>query len=67
MVGPSFSGKTYLIVKKYKFIKIRSPEQYEEPKTTDDVRNFAENKGGIVTFDDMLDSNQKAIDPFSTS
>ena len=85
IVGPSFCGKTYLLLNKLKLIKLydpdkqikiitRSPEQYH----TDDVLNYIsveedlndrtiqDFQNTVVVFDDMLDSNQKLIDPFFT-
>ena len=45
------------------FIITRSREQYEESNLTDEIRKKNDD-GSIVVFDDMLDFNQKAIDPF---
>ena len=73
IVGPLFSGKTYLIFKKKGVInKDRSvitifSEQYEEKyHITNEIGEIIDYGGGIVILDDMLDSNQKAIDPFIT-
>ena len=96
IVGPSFCGKTHLLLNKLLFIRLdnpeqqikiitRSPEQYWnfeveetegasqaellrciseeedlEDKTIQDFQNYC------VVFDDMLDSNQKLLDPFFT-
>ena len=84
IVGPSFCGKTHLLLNKLQLIRLdnpeqkiciitRSPEQYNkieiedvsvdedlEDKSIQDFRNCC------VVFDDMLDSNQKLIDPFFT-
>ena len=69
-----FFCKTSLILKKLKnspnrdiFIKTGSPEQYnDEFNTEDEIREVNECEGGIVVFNDMLDYNQKATDPFFT-
>ena len=42
------------------------PEQLKGFGTTKEVSDKDEKKAGIIIFDDMLDSNQKPIDPFST-
>ena len=84
IVGPSFCGKTHLLLNKLQLIRLydkekeihiitRSPNQYEdfeleyivieehlEDKSIQDFQNCC------VVFDDMLDSNQKLIDPFFT-
>ena len=89
IVGPSFCGKTYLLLNKLELtcldkpdqqIKIitRSPEQYTGLRNQNlDLENYTveEDLGDrtledfqncCVVFDDMLDSNQKLIDPFFT-
>ena len=85
IVGPSFCGKTYLVMNKLKLIKIdrpneqiviitRSPEQYKILNSEIDLRieedleqrGVKDFEGCVVVFDDMLDSNQKLIDPFFT-
>ena len=73
IAGPSSSGETYLAMKKRKskthrdlFIITRFTEQYYGFDTTNEVLDFDEYKSGVSIFDDMLDSSQKAIDPFST-
>ena len=85
IVGPSFCGKTYLVMNKLKLIKLdrpneqmvlitRSPEQYKILSSEIDLRieedleqrGVKDFEGGVVVFDDMLDSNQKLIDPFFT-
>ena len=82
IVGPSFCGKTYLLLNKIKLrrfdypdqqIKIitRSPEQYENIDVEDvsveeQITDFQDYQNCCVVFDDMLDSNQKLIDPFFT-
>ena len=92
IVGPSFCGKTHLLLNKLQLIRLcdsekqihiitRSPEQNEDvgSKMKLDVGDFGlvveEDLGDkifqdfqncCVVFDDMLDSNQKKIDPFFT-
>ena len=91
IVGPSFCGKTHLLINLLKLKKIdhpnkeiiiitRSPEQYSEIKNKKDsdldlditIEDDFESKSiddfndCIIVFDDMLDSNQKLIDPFFT-
>ena len=49
----------------------RSPEQSEDIgmrgiEVDENVRDLEEYRGCCVVFDDMLDSNQKLIDPFFT-
>ena len=41
-----------------------SPEQFSYFNTKEEIRNINEYEGGVVVFDDILDSKQKAIDPF---
>ena len=88
IVGPSFCGKTYLLLNKLQLIRIcdsekqihivtRSPEQYCEDvggASHEDLgliveedledRTIQDFQNCCVVFDDMLDSNQKLIDPF---
>ena len=84
IVGPSFCGKTHLLLNKLRLIRLedpekqiriftRSPEQYEDVKldselgdieVEENVGDLEEYRGCCVVFDDMLDSNQKLIDPF---
>ena len=86
IVGPSFCGKTHLLLKKLRLIRLedpekqiriltRSPEQYEDVKldlelgdieVEEIVGDLEEYRGCCIVFDDMLDSNQKLIDPFFT-
>ena len=86
IVGPSFCGKTHLLLNKLRLTRLedpekqiriitRSPEQYEDVKldlelgdieVEENVRDLEEYRGCCVVFDDMLDSNQKLIDPFFT-
>ena len=87
IVGPSFCGKTHLLLNKLRLICLedperqirilkRSPEQNEFIEVGDALRDVSveENVGDLeeysgccVVFDDMLDSNQKLIDPFFTT
>ena len=85
IVGPSFCGKTHLLLNKLRLIRLtdpekqiriitRSPEQYEDVElhieqgieVEENVGDLEEYMGCCVVFDDMLDSNQKLIDPFFT-
>ena len=84
IVGPSFCGKTHLLLNKLQSIRLdnpeqqikiitRSPEQYsnfelEEVSVVEDLedRTVQDFQNCCVVFDDMLDSNQKLIDPFFT-
>ena len=82
IVGPSFCGKTHLLLNKLRLIRLedpekqiriitRSPEQYEfidigGVSVEENVGDLEEYRGCCVVFDDMLDSNQKLIDPFFT-
>ena len=92
IVGPSFCGKTHLLLNKLRLIRLedpekqiriitRSPEQYEDAElcidiggasqgalqgieVEENVGDLEEYRGCCVVFDDMLDSNQKLVDPF---
>ena len=84
IVGPSFCGKTHLLLNKLRLIRLedpekqiriitRSPEQYEDVElyiqgieVEENVGDLEEYRGCCVVFDDMLNSNQKLIDPFFT-
>ena len=84
IVGPSFCGKTHLILNKLQLIRLdnpeqkiciitRSPEQYnkieiEDVSVEEDLgdKSIQDFQNCCVVFDDMLDSNQKLIDPFFT-
>ena len=90
IVGPSFCGKTHLLLNKLRLIRLedpekqiriitRSPEYYEDAElridiggpshgieVEENVGDLEEYRGCFVVFDDMLDSNQKLIDPFFT-
>ena len=82
ILGPSFCGKTYLLINKLKLIRLcdgekqikiitRSPQQYtkveiEEVSVEEDLedRTIQDYQNCCVVFEDILDSNQKLIDPF---
>ena len=78
LVGPSFSGKTYLILKILSRIPDRDiyiitkspPEQYTNSKIKikeigDEIRPLNEYENGIIVFDDILgSSNSRYIDQF---
>ena len=97
IVGPSFRGKTHLLLNKLQLIRLdnpeqkvriitRSPEQYSEAllryngieiedteatlcvSVEEDLRDksIRDYQNCCVVFDDMLDSNQKLIDPYFT-
>ena len=84
IVGPSFCGKTHLLLNKLQLIRLdnpeqkiciitRSPEQYnkieiEDVSVEEDLgdKSIQDFPNCCVVFDDMLDSNQKLIDPFFT-
>ena len=85
-VGPSFCGKTHLLLNKLRLISLedperqiciitRSPEPYDfievggllrDVSVEENVGDLKEYRGCCVVFGDMLDSNQKLIDPFFT-
>ena len=48
------------------FLKIRSPEQFEDSDTTNEVLDFEEHKGGVAVSDDMPYPKQKSVDTFFT-
>ena len=78
LVGPSFSGKTYLMLKTLSRIPDRDiyiitkshPAQYTDSKTTnkeigDEIKPLNEYENGIIVFDDILgSSNSRFIDRF---
>ena len=84
IVGPSFCGKTHLLLNKLQLIRLdnpeqkiciitRSPKQYnkieiEDVSVEEDLgdKSIQDFQNCCVVFDDMLDSNQKLIDPFFT-
>ena len=78
LVGPSFSGKTYLMLKILSRIPNRDiyiitnshPEQYSNSKIkvkeiSDEIKPLNEYENGIIVFDDILgSSNSRFIDHF---
>ena len=78
LVGPSFSGKTYLMVKILSRISDRDiyiitkspPEQYTNSKIkikeiSDEIKPLNAYENGIIVFDDILgSSNSRFIDQF---
>ena len=78
LVGPSFSGKTYLMLKILSRIPDRDfyiitkspPEQFTNSKIkikeiSDEIKPLNEYKNGIIVFDDVLgSSNDRFIDQF---
>ena len=78
LVGPSFSGKTYLMLKILSRISDRDiyiitkspPEQYsnsdiEIREISDEIKPLNEYENGIIVFDDVLGStNSRFIDQF---
>ena len=78
LVGPSFSGKTYLMLKNFSRIPDRdiyiitksTPEQYsisnnEIKETTDEIKPLKEYENGIIVFDDFSgSSDSNYIDQF---
>ena len=76
LVGPSFSGKTYFILKTLSRIPDRDiyvitkspPEQYTNSKIkikeiSDEIKPLNEYENGIIVFDDILgSSNSRFID-----
>ena len=78
LVGPSFSGKTYWMLKflsrisdRYIYIITKSPpEQYSNSKikireTSDEINTLNEYESGIIVFVDILgSSNSRFIDQF---
>ena len=77
IVGPCFCGKTYLMLNKIllselenpdKDIKYltRSPNQYPNYETSQEISTINDYKDCLVIFDDMLDHNEKEIQPFFT-
>ena len=78
LVGPSFSGKTYLMLKIFSRIPDRDiyiitkspPEKYTNSKIkikeiSDEIKPLNEYENGIIVFDDILgSSNSRFIDQF---
>ena len=84
IVGPSFCGKTHLLLNKLQLFRLDNPEQkiciitrspeqnnkieIEDVSVEEDLgdKRIQDFQNCCVVFDDMLDSNQKLIDPFFT-
>ena len=74
IIGPSNVGKTYYMLKVLEkigeqrpiHIITRSPNQYPNNKTTNEIKPINKYKGSIVIFDDMGAKNSSQIDEFFT-
>ena len=75
IIGPSNVGKTYYMLKILEKIDskrpihiiTRSPNQYPNHKTSNEIKPINKYKGSIVIFDDMLGAkNSSQIDEFFT-
>ena len=75
IIGPSKVGKTYYMLKVLEkkgnqrpiHIITRSPNQYPNYKTSNEIKAINKYKGSVVIFDDMLGSkNSSQIDDFFT-
>ena len=77
IVGPCFLGKTYLMLNKILLSELdypdreiriitRSPNQYPNYETSQEISTIDDYKDCTVVFDDMLDHNQKELCPFFT-
>ena len=75
VIGPSNVGKTYYMLKVLEKIDnqrpihiiTRSPDQYPNYKTSNEIKPINKYKGSVVIFDDMLGSkNSSQIDEFFT-
>ena len=75
IIGPSNVGKTYYMLKVLEKIDnqrpihiiTRSPNQYPNYKTSNEIKPINKYKGSIVIFDDMLGAkNSSQIDDFFT-
>ena len=75
IIGPRNVGKTYYILKKLEkignkrpvHIITRSPNQYPNYKTSNEIKPTNKYKGSVVVFDDMLGArNSSQIDDFFT-
>ena len=75
IIGPSNVGKTYYMLKVLEkigcqrpiHIITRSPNQYPNYKTSNEIKPINKYKGSVVIFDDMLGSkNSSQIDEFFT-
>ena len=75
VIGPSNVGKTYYMLKILEKIDnkrpihiiTRSPNQYPNYKTSNEIKQINKDKGSVVFSDDMLGArNSSQIDDFST-
>ena len=75
IIGPSNVGKTYYMLKVLEKIGnkrpiniiTRSPNQYPDYKTSNEIKPINKYKGSVVIFDDMLGAkNSSQIDEFFT-
>ena len=75
IIGPRNVGKTYYMLKKLEkigdkrpiHIITRSPNQYPNYKTSNEIKPINEYKGSVVIFDDILGAkNSSQIDEFFT-
>ena len=75
IIGPSNVGKTYYMIKVLEkignkrriHIITRSPNQYPNYKTSNEIKPINKYKGSVVIFDDMLGArNSSQIDDFFT-
>ena len=75
MFGPSNVGKTFYMLKVLKktgnkrpvHIITRSPNQYPNYKTSNEIKPISKYKGSVVIFDDMLGAkNSSQIDEIFT-
>ena len=75
IIGPSNVGKTFYMLKVLEqigekrpiHIITRSPNQYPNYKTSNEIKPINKYKGSVVIFDDMLGSkNSSQIDEFFT-
>ena len=75
VIGPSNVGKTYYMIKVLEkignqrpiHIITRSPNQYPNYKTNNEIKPINKYKGSVVIFDDMLGAkNSSQIDEFFT-
>ena len=75
ILGPCFSGKTYLFMHKNLSSELNNPDgklnffyqifnQYLYYHTEKDVSSIDKDKKFVVVFDDMLENKQKDISPF---
>ena len=68
IIGPSYVGKTYYMLKILEkignkrpiHIITRSPNQYPTYKTSNEIKPINKYKGSVVIFDDMLDAKNSS-------